>query len=281
MSNKHPAHCVSEATHVVTVEDRRPFVVNHQCLCTNFMVPEKSCVLEHVAHRRSRTFESRDLFYRAREACRISIALRRHIESFVLFPRKVTCGFYANVVDAPPGKVYRCFHKKRPSQHGANAPTPSPFFNVDPYMWFLLSANFFTKNAHFCNLCLYAAPGNIELGGSGANHYMPALCAGWAFIMKTPDSKIPCLGIDMPICWSLKSLYSHQLSRLRDCPHWHCYIWSHQPRNLVWKQRSAACPCLIMGPLRDSSRCYTTCTLYEVRVGAASEFNRVYWCRKP
>ena len=85
-------------------------------------------MLEHVAHRRSRTFESRDLFYRAREACRISIALRRHIESFVLFPRKVTCGFYANVVDAPPGKVYRCFHKKRPSQHGANAPTPSPPF---------------------------------------------------------------------------------------------------------------------------------------------------------
>ena len=80
MSNKHPAHCVSEATHVVTVEDRRPFVVNHQCLCTNFMAPEKSYVLEHVAHRRSRTFESRDLFYRAREACRISIALRRHIE---------------------------------------------------------------------------------------------------------------------------------------------------------------------------------------------------------
>ena len=111
MSNKHPAHCVSEATHVVTVEDRRPFVVNHQCLCTNFMAPEKSYVLEHVAHRRSRTFESRDLFYRAREACRISIALRRHIESFLLFPRKVTCGFYANVVDAPPGKVYRCFHK--------------------------------------------------------------------------------------------------------------------------------------------------------------------------
>ena len=60
MSNKHPVDCVSEATHVVTVEDRRPFVVNHQCLCTNFMAPEKSCVLEHVAHRRSRTFESRD-----------------------------------------------------------------------------------------------------------------------------------------------------------------------------------------------------------------------------
>ena len=42
MSNKHPVDCVSEATHVVTVEDRRPFVVNHQCLCTNFMAPEKS-----------------------------------------------------------------------------------------------------------------------------------------------------------------------------------------------------------------------------------------------
>ena len=42
------------------------------------------------------------------------------------------------------------------------------------------------------------------------------------------------------------------------------------------KQRSAACTCLITVPLRDSSRCYTTCTLYEVSVGAASEFNRVY-----
>ena len=158
---------------------------------------------------------------------------------------------------------------------------PPPFFNVDPDMWFCWVQTFSQKNTHFCNLCLYAAPGNIELGGSGANHYMPALCAGWAFIMKTPDSKIPCLRIDMLICWSLKSLYSHQLSRLRDCPHWHCYIWSHQPCNRVWKQRSAACPCLIMGPLRDSSRCYTTCTLYEVRVGAASEFTRVYWCRTP
>ena len=39
---------------------------------------------------------------------------------------------------------------------------------------------------------------NIELGGSGANHHMPALCVRWAFIMKTPDSKIPCLELETP-----------------------------------------------------------------------------------
>ena len=239
------------------------------------MVPEKSYLLEHVAHRRSRTFESYDCF----------IVLVKHV-AFLLHGEGVE-----NHLLCFRGKLHegsmlmwwmhhleKCtgvFIKNAHLNLVQMRLPPRPLFQCWPRHVMLLSANFFTKNAHFCNLSLYASPGNIELGGSGANHYMPALCAGWAFIMKTPDSKIPCLGIDMPICWSLKSLYSHQLSRLRDCRHWQCIDGSTS------KQRSAACTCLIMVPLRDSSRCLTTCTRYEVRVGAASEFNKVCRCRKP
>ena len=64
--------------------------------------------------------------------------------------------------------------------------TPPPLLKCCLRHVMLRGVRRFTKNAHFCKFHVYVSPANIELGGSGANHHMPALCVRWAFIMKTP-----------------------------------------------------------------------------------------------
>ena len=78
--------------------------------------------------------------------------------------------------------------------------TPPPLLQCCLRRVMLRGVRRFTKNAHFCKIHVYASPANIGLGGTGVNHYMPALCVRWAFIMKTPDSEIPCVGFGSPFC---------------------------------------------------------------------------------